>query len=137
MGLLCCASTLEILITSGRVLLPFHVKLRLEGLPHHAWYQEIAEKVVGEEAVINHVDQASRRRTDLRYYVCLTFCSNPSRLPQVVYVTLSGWFGNPALDAQLHFSRPRTMKHGQVFRILVHVDSVEDLMFYHHPPEQL
>jgi hypothetical protein len=41
-----------------RVLIPFHVKLSIEGIPHHAWYQEIAEKIVGDEAVIHHVDQA-------------------------------------------------------------------------------
>jgi hypothetical protein len=98
-----------------RVLIPFHVKLSIEGIPHHAWYQEIAEKIVGDEAVIHHVDQASCRRTDLRFFVCWAFCQNPSRLPQVVYLTLSDRFGDPVLDAQLHFSRPRTMKRGQVF----------------------
>jgi hypothetical protein len=29
------------------------------------------------------------------------------------------------------------MRKGQVFKTLVHVDSAEDLGFYHYPPEQL
>jgi hypothetical protein len=44
---------------------------------------------------------------------------------------------DPGLDAQLHFSRPRNIKFGQTFKVLIHIDSVEDLMFYHHPPEKL
>jgi hypothetical protein len=105
-----------------RVLIPFHVKLSIEGIPHHVWYQEIAEKIVGDEAVIHHVDQASCMRTDLRFFVCWAFCQNPSRLPHVVCLTLSDRFGDPGRDAQLHFSRPRTMKRGQVFRVLIHID---------------
>jgi hypothetical protein len=46
--------------------MPFHVKLSLEGLPHHAWFQEIADKVVGDEALIHHVEQATRRKEDLK-----------------------------------------------------------------------
>jgi hypothetical protein len=48
------------------VVMPFHVKLSLEGLPHHAWFQEIADKVVGDEALIHHVEQATRRKEDLK-----------------------------------------------------------------------
>jgi hypothetical protein len=99
--------------------------------------KEVAEKVVSEEAVIHHVDQASRRRSDLRFYGCWAFCQNPSCIPQVVFLTLTDRFGDLNLDAQLHFSRPRTVKRGCVYKILVHIDSVEDLMFYHHSPKQL
>jgi hypothetical protein len=118
-------------------IVPFHVKLSLEGLPHHAWFREIAEKVVGSDAVIHHVVQGTRRRYDFRYYMCWAFSHNPSCIPQMVYLTLSDRFGDPGLDAQLHFSWPRTVKRGQIFRILVHIDSVEDLCFYHQPTKQL
>jgi hypothetical protein len=82
-----------------RVLLPFHVKLSLEGLPHHAWTQAMAKRVVGDVAVIHHVDQASRRRIDFRFFACWAFCQNPSCIPQVVYLTLTEIFGDPNLDA--------------------------------------
>jgi hypothetical protein len=36
----------------------------------HAWYQEIAAKVLGDEVVIHHVDHASGHREDSRFYVC-------------------------------------------------------------------
>jgi hypothetical protein len=119
------------------VLLPFHVKLSLEGIPHHAWLQGIAERAVGEQVVIHHVDQTSHRKIDLRFFICWAFCQNTTRIPQVVYLTLSDIFGDPSLDAHLHFSHPRTVNQGHVFKILVHIDTVEDLLFYHHSPDQL
>jgi hypothetical protein len=36
-----------------------------------------------------------------------------------------------------HFSRPKAVKQSHVFRVLVHIDAVEDLLFYHHPREDL
>jgi hypothetical protein len=53
-----------------RLLLPYHVKLNLEGIAHHVWFQSIAEKIVGDVAVIHHVDQASRRRIDFKLFAC-------------------------------------------------------------------
>jgi hypothetical protein len=29
-----------------RLIIPFHVKLSIEGIPHHAWFKEVADKVV-------------------------------------------------------------------------------------------
>jgi hypothetical protein len=120
-----------------RTMLPFHVKISIEGLPQHAWFQEIADKVVGDAAIIHYIDQATRRRTDQSFFICWAFCHNPSQIPQLVYLTLTDRHGDPSLDVQLHFTRPRNVKKGHTFRVLVHIDSVEDLRFFHHPAEQL
>jgi hypothetical protein len=37
----------------------------------------------------------------------------------------------------VHFSRPMGVKQSHVFRVLIHIDVMEDLMFYHHPHEEL
>jgi hypothetical protein len=118
------------------VIVPYQVKLSIEGLPHHAWYQDVVEKVLGDVAVIHHVEQATRRKEDLRFYGCWAFCQDPNRIPQTVFLTLLDRLGDPRVDAQLHFTRPRNVKR-EVFKILIHIDSVEDLRFYHYPPEQL
>jgi hypothetical protein len=97
----------------------------------------MAKRVLGDEALIHHVDQTSRHREDFRYFVCWVFSWNPSRIPQLVYLTLSDRLDDPRLEAQLHFSRPRNIRRGQVFKVLVHIKLVEDLHYYHHPPEQL
>jgi hypothetical protein len=35
-----------------RDVLPFHVRLSLEGIPHHVWNKEVADNVLGDEAFI-------------------------------------------------------------------------------------
>jgi hypothetical protein len=36
----------------------------------------------------------------------------------------------------VHFVRPRGVRQACVFKILIHTDVVEDLLFYHHPQEE-
>jgi hypothetical protein len=59
------------------VIVPYQVKLSIEGLPHHAWYQDAVDKVRGDVAVIHHVEQATRRKEDLRFFGCWAFCQDP------------------------------------------------------------
>jgi hypothetical protein len=37
----------------------------------------------------------------------------------------------------VQFSRPRVVKKSHVFKVHIHIDVVEDLLFYHHPREEL
>jgi hypothetical protein len=81
--------------------MPFHVKLSLEGLPHHAWFQEIADKVVGGEALIHHVEQAMHHKEDLWFFVCGPFATTLAEYHK--------WFTSPCLidsgtpDWMFHF----------------------------------
>jgi hypothetical protein len=118
-------------------ILPYHIKLSVEGLPHHAWFPETVDNILGDEVVVHHVDQISRHKEDLRFFACWAFCHNPSRIPQMAYLTLADRPGDPRLDAHMHFSRPRNVKRGHIFRILIHIESVEDLSFYHQPQDQV
>lgn len=97
----------------------------------------MADKVLSDEAVIHHVEEETRTRADQRVFVCLTFCQDPSRIPQTVYLTLLKHEVVPWRNARVHFVRPRNMKKGHVFKILIHIDVVEDLMFYQFPREEL
>jgi hypothetical protein len=45
-------------------MIPFQVKLSIKGIPQHAWSQDIAEKVLYDEAVIHHVEEITRRKVD-------------------------------------------------------------------------
>jgi hypothetical protein len=42
-----------------------------------------------------------------------------------------------AANPHVHFVRPRQAIHCNVFRILIHIDAIEDLMLYHFPREDL
>jgi hypothetical protein len=43
-----------------RTMLPYHVRLIIEGIPHHAWSQDIADRVLCDEALIHRVQECSR-----------------------------------------------------------------------------
>jgi hypothetical protein len=51
-----------------RELIPFHVKLSVEGIPSHAWFKEIAALILGDEAMIRHVEEDTIRRVDMRAF---------------------------------------------------------------------
>lgn len=59
-----------------RVILPFYVKLHLEGIPHHASYVEVADEVLSDECVIHHVDEAARLRLTQKLFTCWVFCTS-------------------------------------------------------------
>lgn len=119
----------------SRVNIPFQVKLSIEGIPQHAWFEEIVDKCLCDEAVIHHVEEASKRRLDQRMYVCWALTQDPSRIPQTVFLTLAKHI--PRRTAQVHFTMPINAKRGHVFRVIIHIDKVEDLHFYHYPREEL
>jgi hypothetical protein len=120
-----------------RAIIPYHIRLCIEGIPQHAWTQEIADRVLCDEAVIHHVEENSRRKIDLRAYQCWAFSKDPSKIPQVVFLTLTEHEANLSRDAQIYFARPRGVKHAHVFKVIIHVDVVEDLLFYHHQRAEL
>lgn len=51
---------------SERSIIPYHIRVCLEGIPHHAWFKEVADLILGDEAIIHHVEEESRRRANLR-----------------------------------------------------------------------
>jgi hypothetical protein len=117
-------------------MIPYHIRLSIEGLSHHAWYQEIVEKTLCDAAIIHHVEEETRRRYDLRAYHCWAFSKDPFKIPQTVFLTITEP-ETSMLNAQVHFVRPREMVKGHAFKILIHLDVVEDLMFYHYPREEM
>jgi hypothetical protein len=73
-----------------REIIPYYVKFCLEGIPlcHHAWCKEIAAKIVCDEASIKHVEEVTLNKADLRTFDCWVLCKDPSRIPQMVYLSL-------------------------------------------------
>jgi hypothetical protein len=65
------------------------------------------------------------------------FTKDPSRIPQTVFLYLLLYEIDPWKHDLVHFSRLRSIKHSHVFWVLVHIDAVEDLLFYHPLREEL
>jgi hypothetical protein len=58
-------------------------------------------------------------------------------LPHTVFLTLAKHERVNNRSAQVHFTRPREAKHINIFKVIIHIDVVEDLLFYHYPREDL
>jgi hypothetical protein len=128
-------STWELDEFGDRVNLPYHVRLSIEGIPQHAWSHEIADRVLCDEAIIHHVEENTRRNLDQCMYQCWAFSKDPSKIPQTMFLTLTMKELEVGCVGQVHFTRPKGMKKAHVFKVLIHLDVVEDLLFYHYPRE--
>jgi hypothetical protein len=64
-----------------RAIIPYHVKLTLEGIPQHAWSQQLADKILGDGAIIHHVEESTRKKVDQRAFQCWDFSKDPSHIP--------------------------------------------------------
>jgi hypothetical protein len=120
----------------GRSNIPYHVKLTIEGILQHAWTQEVVDMVLCDEALVHHVEENSRRHLDQRAFHCWAFNKDSSRIPQVVFLTLTQ-FEPEQQSTQLHFVRPRGIQKAHVAKVFIHIDAIEDLMFYHFLREEL
>ena len=69
--------------------LEFRVRLRIEGLPAHAWSEEVAGKIIGQHCAIHYVERHSRRQDRTRTYDLWAWSSNPSKIPKIVLFTIT------------------------------------------------
>jgi hypothetical protein len=72
----------------------------------------------------------------LRAFQCWAFSKHPSKIPQIVYLTLAHHIES-LIEAHVQFVRPRGVKHAHVYKIFIHIDVVEYLLFYHYPRDEL
>ena len=100
--------------------LKYRVRLCLEGILLHAWNESIAKRVVARSCDINYIEKASLDRTDTRALCVWAWTHNPSDIPKVTWLTLS------CRKAELHTSQSARGRRGLTFRVLVHLDLVED-----------
>jgi hypothetical protein len=59
-----------------------------------------------DEAIIYHVEEHILSRVDQRTFACWALSKDPSRIPQVVYLSLIKNELDPSRNVQVHFLRP-------------------------------
>ena len=121
------------LVTHGDICdLKYHVRLCLEGIPLHAWNESIAKRAVARACDLLYVEQASANCEDTRALCLWAWTHNPSDIPKVTWLTLS------CRKAEFHNGPPARGRRGLTFRVLVHLDLVEDPpgRTGHNPPRE-
>ncbi|CAD6232924.1 unnamed protein product [Miscanthus lutarioriparius] len=109
------------LVTHGDICnLKYRVHLCLEGIPLHAWNESIAKRVVARACDLDYVEKSSLDHADTRALCVWAWTHNPSDIPKVTWLTLS------CRKVEFHSSQPAHGRRGLTFRVLVHLDLVED-----------
>jgi hypothetical protein len=107
----------------------FRVRLRIEGVPIHAWKESIVSQVIGKLCSIHYVDGHTHCREHTRTYDLWAWSINPSGIAKEVWLTITDPDEFHSSDFQVHHSVPTGLKFGLSYKLLIHVDVVEDLSF--------
>ncbi|KAM0855101.1 hypothetical protein ACQ4PT_049994 [Festuca glaucescens] len=105
----------------------FRVRLCLEGVPPYGHTPYVAERIIARRCSFDRLDDSSALMTNARSLDCWAWTANPSSIPKVVWLTFtSRGAGGLASEVFVHEVRPTSSKRGATFRILVHLDLMED-----------
>jgi hypothetical protein len=107
----------------------FRVRLRIEGVPIHAWKESVVSQVIGKLCSIHYVDGHTHCREHTRTYDLWAWSINPSGIAKEVWLTITDPDEFHSSDFQVHHSVPTGLKFGLSYKLLIHVDVVEDLSF--------
>jgi hypothetical protein len=110
--------------------LEFRVNLRIEGIPPHAWGEDVAALILGRSCAIHYVEEHTRWRERTRRYDLWAWCANPCKIPKKVWLTISNTNAEqPPVDVQVHHDPPTGLKHALIYKVFPHLAVVEDLSF--------
>ena len=110
----------RILPYSDLIQLRHHVRICHEGIPAHAWNESIAKRAIARACDIDYVEARSKRRDDTRALCLWAWTYDPSDIPKVTWLTLTG------SSATVHEgAAPPRGRSGLTFKVLVHLDIVE------------
>jgi hypothetical protein len=109
------------------VAMSFRVRLCLEGVPAYGHTPYVAERIIARRCSFNHLDDSSDLMSNARSLDCWAWTANPSPIPKVVWLTFtSRGAGVLASEVFVHEVRPTGSKRGATFRVIVHLDLMED-----------
>uniref|UniRef100_J3L0J0 CCHC-type domain-containing protein n=1 Tax=Oryza brachyantha TaxID=4533 RepID=J3L0J0_ORYBR len=117
-----------------RVKLRYRVRLCLEGIPMHGRTEAVAAKAVGRQCSVHYVEEYSRRRTYNRTYDLWVRTADLSYIHKASWLTLTDADEElpsteiPLVELEPHRNPlPEGEKRGELYFVLIHVDTVEDL----------
>ncbi|KAM0837054.1 hypothetical protein ACQ4PT_061924 [Festuca glaucescens] len=101
------------------------VQLIMEGIPPHAWDREVAEELLGSSCVVEELAPATRSRADVALFRLSAWTDNMDCIPPVRTLVIpepEEMDEHEPFLALRHREEVSTLR----YRILIHVDSVEE-----------
>jgi hypothetical protein len=105
-----------------KVYLRTKVHLVLEGIPPHAWDQEVAEDLVGTTCKVEGITPKSRSRTDLALFRMTAWTDDPEMIPSARTLVILEPVPAPVVEQ----AGERTELETPRYHVLIHIDKLED-----------
>ncbi|XP_044448734.1 uncharacterized protein [Triticum aestivum] len=105
--------------------LNYRVHLCLENVPDYAWTPYVAERIIGRRCSLDRLDDHSALRTNSETLDLWAWTADPNLIPKVIWLTFTTR-PSGGLKVFANVARPSGCKRGATFRVLVHLDMVED-----------
>ncbi|KAK1605871.1 hypothetical protein QYE76_029544 [Lolium multiflorum] len=107
--------------------LHFRVHVVVDGLPPFAWRPEVVDQLVGRKCAVQRLDDGFTTMEDTSSFGMWVWTASPHRIPKVLWCTLvNKGAGGLSSKVRVEEDRPDQWKRGISFRVLLHVDCVED-----------
>ncbi|PNT71079.1 hypothetical protein BRADI_2g22795v3 [Brachypodium distachyon] len=105
----------------------FRVHLRLEKVTAFAWTPCIVERIIGRRCSFDQLDRRSAFMEQTDTLDLWAWTTNPSLIPKVMWVSFMGRSLDEHADEILVTDyRPSGVKQGSSYRVIIHLDTVED-----------
>uniref|UniRef100_A0ACD5ZB95 Uncharacterized protein n=1 Tax=Avena sativa TaxID=4498 RepID=A0ACD5ZB95_AVESA len=107
--------------------LHYRAHVVVDGLPPFAWRPEVVDQLVGQNCAVQRLDDGFTNMEDSASFGMWVWTPSPRRIPKVLWCT----FVNKApcgLSSKLRIDedRPDQWKRGITFRVILHIDRIED-----------
>ncbi|XP_052168287.1 uncharacterized protein LOC127784913 isoform X2 [Oryza glaberrima] len=112
----------------------FRVRICIEGIPMHGRSVEAVTKLIDPKSSVHYVEEYSRRRNYNKTFDAWVWTLDPSSIPKAESLTIlrpdaeSPPVDTPFPDLEPQQPVPREDKKGLTYPIIIHVDSVQDLV---------
>ncbi|KAJ1258468.1 hypothetical protein BS78_10G077600 [Paspalum vaginatum] len=110
---------------------PYHCTFSLEGLPEHAWHVYYAQLILGDVGVVHCLEENTKKGNNLNVFKFSAWVKDPHKIPIKCFLSIADPSVGGVSEFDLPYKRARKIKDGRIYVIFVHVDSIEDLAFYH------
>ena len=99
----------------------FRVRLRLEGVPMHAWSPDIVEKLIGRNCALEYIDTNLLHPDDTRTIDLCAWTPNPSRIPKRMWLIFTNRSaGGPSFSVSA--SPLERWQRGTKYGVLLHLE---------------
>ncbi|KAK1697338.1 hypothetical protein QYE76_014035 [Lolium multiflorum] len=105
----------------------YRVHLDVDALPPFAWRPEIVDHILGRKCAVQHLDDGFTTMEDTRSFGVWVWTMDPHRIPKVLWLTFANKApGGLSSIVRVAEDRPDQWKRGMTFRVLLHINTIED-----------